>query len=143
MSFWQWVLVNIPETFVVLVFLSHSLKVKVNILYPLIIFVLVMSTTKTYITNDANIGLVIAFVIYIFSFIKHAKFVKLFKKLGFILMVIIVVDCAWILFLFIVSSRKITEIQTDYASFFVSVIYAAIIKSLVLYLIYNIRRNKK
>lgn len=143
MSFGQWVLVNIPETFVVLVFLNHSLKSKVNILYPLTIFVIVMSITKTYITNDANLGLVIAFAIYTCSFIKYTSFVNLFKKLGFILMVIIVVDCAWILFLYIVTGRTIMEIQTNYTSFMASVIYAAILKLLVLYAIYNIRRNRR
>lgn len=142
MNFFQWVIINIPETFVFVVFLRYALRQKLNILLSVIIVAIGLSIVKAYIDTSPFIGTISMIILYLSITIHNSKPIAIIKNLGVINFIGIGVDSLWMLFVYIISGKTIDYIQSNYYLFLVSVTYAAITKALLLYFYYNQRRFK-
>lgn len=141
MNFIEWVTINIPETFIFLVFLRYSLKQKFNILLPLIFIVVVLSMLRTFYNNEYIVAAACFLSYGLFVFRKKYA-VKAIRSLLFLIIFTIVIDSSWMLFIYAVSGKTIAYIQSNYFLFLVCVYYAAISKALLLYAYHKQRRIK-
>lgn len=141
MTFLEWYICNIPETFIYLVFGSYFLKSKFNLLLTLPAVVFILTALKAY-NSSAFLGVAVISILYfaVFYFASDRNSLKVLKVIALFLSLTIIIDSITAILMFALTGLNIQQLQQNFIYFLVCVIYASCFKGFALY-IYVLRRD--